>query len=89
MACPASELVRIVAPDGVVRVLPARRRDPAVAGARGRGAWLHPRESCLAAAVKSRAFGRAFRRQLECFETGRLWAEVRMASDSSHEQGDS
>jgi predicted RNA-binding protein YlxR (DUF448 family) len=30
----------------------------------GRGAWLHPEDSCVRAAVRSRAFARAFRRQV-------------------------
>jgi predicted RNA-binding protein YlxR (DUF448 family) len=35
---------------------------------RGRGAWLHPAEGCLAQAVKRRAFARAFRRAVEVDE---------------------
>lgn len=31
----------------------------------GRGAWLHPGAACLATAVKRRAFGRAFRAQVD------------------------
>ncbi|WP_318241771.1 YlxR family protein [Arthrobacter pullicola] len=31
----------------------------------GRGAWLHPEAACLATAVKRRAFGRAFRAQVD------------------------
>jgi predicted RNA-binding protein YlxR (DUF448 family) len=50
-----SELLRLVAEgSGSAAVLvDERRRMP------GRGAWLHPSESCLALAVKRRAFGRA------------------------------
>ncbi|WP_251043312.1 YlxR family protein [Arthrobacter sp. ISL-48] len=52
---PRSELLRLVAEgSGSAAVLvDERRRMP------GRGAWLHPSESCLALAVKRRAFGRA------------------------------
>jgi len=52
---PRSELLRLVAEgSGSAAVLvDERRRTP------GRGAWLHPSESCLALAVKRRAFGRA------------------------------
>ena len=56
---PAADLVRTVAvtdPDGTVTVvLDERRRLP------GRGAWLHPRAQCLAAARKRGAFRRALR----------------------------
>ena len=50
-----SELLRLVADaSGSSAVLVDERRRMA-----GRGAWLHPSESCLALAVKRRAFGRA------------------------------
>ena len=54
---PRSELLRLVAEgSGSTAVLvDERRRMP------GRGAWLHPSESCLALAVKRRAFGRALK----------------------------
>jgi predicted RNA-binding protein YlxR (DUF448 family) len=52
---PRSELLRLVAEgSGSTAVLVDERRRMA-----GRGAWLHPSESCLALAVKRRAFGRA------------------------------
>jgi predicted RNA-binding protein YlxR (DUF448 family) len=51
---PATELVRLVAIDG--RVRPGPR-----AGQTGRGASIHPRETCVATAVQRRAFARAFR----------------------------
>ncbi|KNC18992.1 hypothetical protein AC792_08795 [Arthrobacter sp. RIT-PI-e] len=31
----------------------------------GRGAWLHPDPACLGAAVKRKAFNRAFRRPVD------------------------
>ncbi|WP_354215368.1 MULTISPECIES: YlxR family protein [unclassified Arthrobacter] len=50
-----SELLRLVAEgSGSTAVLVDERRRMA-----GRGAWLHPSETCLALAVKRRAFGRA------------------------------
>ena len=48
-----SQLVRLVLSEG--RVVPAN------AGAPGRGAYLCPDTTCLAAAEKKRAFARAFR----------------------------
>ena len=50
---PQSELVRLVGAGG--RVLPAQP------GAAGRGAYVCPRQECLEAADKRRAFARAFR----------------------------
>ncbi|WP_459792986.1 YlxR family protein [Arthrobacter sp. AD-310] len=52
-----SELLRLVAEgSGSTAVLVDERRRMA-----GRGAWLHPSKSCLALAIKRRAFGRALR----------------------------
>jgi predicted RNA-binding protein YlxR (DUF448 family) len=53
----ATELVRLV-------IVDARLRVGARSGQPGRGASLHPNEACIAAAVRSRAFGRAFRQPL-------------------------
>jgi predicted RNA-binding protein YlxR (DUF448 family) len=50
----ASELLRVVAADGVVDPDP-RRRLP------GRGAWLHPDPDCLYRAERRSAFPRALR----------------------------
>ncbi|WP_285245415.1 YlxR family protein [Pseudarthrobacter sp. fls2-241-R2A-127] len=51
-----SQLLRLVAEgSGSSAVLVDERRRMA-----GRGAWLHPNETCLALAIKRRAFGRAF-----------------------------
>ena len=54
----AVELLRVVAVDGngeyVVTVDPARKLP-------GRGAWLHPDQACLDAAIRRRAFARALR----------------------------
>ena len=50
-----SELLRLVAEgSGSTAVIVDERRRMA-----GRGAWLHPSETCLALAIKRRAFGRA------------------------------
>ena len=50
-----NELLRLVAEgSGSTAVVVDERRRMA-----GRGAWLHPSESCLALAIKRRAFGRA------------------------------
>ncbi|HJT91416.1 MAG TPA: YlxR family protein [Mycobacterium sp.] len=54
----AVELLRVVAVDGngecAVTVDPARKLP-------GRGAWLHPDQECLDAAIRRRAFVRALR----------------------------
>jgi predicted RNA-binding protein YlxR (DUF448 family) len=54
----AVELLRVVAVDGngsiAVTVDPARKLP-------GRGAWLHPDQACLDAAIRRRAFARALR----------------------------
>ena len=52
-----SELLRLVSDAGgsSAVVVDERRRMA------GRGAWLHPCESCLALAIKRRAFGRALK----------------------------
>ncbi len=43
---------------------------------RGRGAWLHPAEACVQAAVKTRAFARAFRGAVAVPDIGELLAAV-------------
>jgi predicted RNA-binding protein YlxR (DUF448 family) len=53
LVCPAAELVRLGLQADRVVILTSSA---------GRGAWLHPREDCLRAAVRGRAFARAFRR---------------------------
>ena len=50
----ATELLRVVAVDGVI-IPDLRHRLP------GRGAWLHPDPGCLDMAERRRAFGRALR----------------------------
>lgn len=52
--CEDVDLLRVVVADGVLIPDP-RRRLP------GRGAWIHPREGCIAIAEKRRAFERALR----------------------------
>jgi predicted RNA-binding protein YlxR (DUF448 family) len=55
--CPAGEMARLVLEAERVVIAPGGR-------SAGRGAWLHRREECLRAAVRGRAFARAFRRQV-------------------------
>jgi predicted RNA-binding protein YlxR (DUF448 family) len=56
----------------------------------GRGAWLHARPECVTAAVKRRAFGRAFRGEVDGPDPVQLLADVRLAiGASSPEQGES
>jgi hypothetical protein len=84
---PASELVRLAAPDG--RVALAIRRGGAAMPRQGRGAWLHPSPDCVSAAVKQRAFGRAFRGKVDGVDLVRLLSDVSVAlGDPSHEQGE-
>ena len=56
-------LLRVVAEGGTVAV-DVRRRAP------GRGAYLHPEASCVAAAVKRRAFARALRSTVDAAGAG-------------------
>ena len=51
---PARELLRVVVVDGRL-VADRRHRLP------GRGAWIHPRAGCLAAAHRRRSWARALR----------------------------
>jgi uncharacterized protein len=50
--------MRFASVDGRVTQDPARALP-------GRGAWLHPRPECLAAAQRRNAFARAFRSRVE------------------------
>ena len=85
---PASELIRLAAPDG--RVAIATRRGGAAMPRQGRGAWLHPGLQCVTAAVKQRAFRRAFRDGVDAPDPARLLGDMRVALGvSSHEQGES
>jgi predicted RNA-binding protein YlxR (DUF448 family) len=68
--CPASELVRLVLSGQGVAV---------AAHSPGRGAWLHPRAECVRAAVKARAFARAFRQAVTFSATEDLIAAVTTA----------
>ena len=64
---PASELVRLVL-SGQGLVVSARSA--------GRGAWLHPRAECVRAAIKARAFSRAFRQSVNFSAADDLIAAV-------------
>jgi predicted RNA-binding protein YlxR (DUF448 family) len=50
-----------------------RRRPP------GRGAWLHADPSCVSAAIKTRAFGRAFRAAVEPPDAAALAGELALS----------
>lgn len=79
---PASEMVRLVAPDGCVRVL-VRGCGAALppTGKVGRGAWVH--RACLAEAMKRGAMARAFRRQVEVGDGATLLARTHCAPGRS------
>jgi predicted RNA-binding protein YlxR (DUF448 family) len=82
---PASELIRLAAP-----VTIATRRGGAAMPRQGRGAWLHPALDCVGAAVKQRAFGRAFRGRVDGLDPVRLLGDMRVAlGASAQEQGES
>jgi len=67
---PRDELLRLVrAPSGVVTLDPGKL-------APGRGAWVHPRESCLRRAEAARAVGRAFRGKARPPPPGALLSEA-------------
>jgi len=55
--CQAGDLVRLAAAGDRVIVAPGGQ-------SAGRGAWLHPSRDCFFAAVKARAFARAFHRSM-------------------------
>jgi hypothetical protein len=51
---------------------------------------MHPKTGCVNAAVKTRAFGRAFRGAVEVNDPAQLLADMRAAFGvSAHEQGES
>ncbi|WP_309101948.1 YlxR family protein [Microbacterium sp.] len=54
MRAPRSALLRVVSQNDVL-ILDERAVLP------GRGAWLHPTQECMDAALRRRAFGRALR----------------------------
>ena len=84
--CPASQLVRLVLTERAIVVAPrskVRRRTvgPAPRAApTGRGAWLHPSADCARAAIKTRAFARAFRKTVSFPATDDLIAAVLSAA---------
>ncbi len=80
--CPASEMVRLVAPSGgcvvaIGRALPQ--------GKLGRGAWLHP--DCFGKAIKRGAMARAFRRRVDDLDPATLLAQVQDVTGQSSTVG--
>jgi predicted RNA-binding protein YlxR (DUF448 family) len=89
-ACPAAELLCLIAPAGRVRLAERGPRQAADErdGQRGRGAWVHPR--CLERALAEGILGRAFRRPIEITERETLLARARLARGRFTDgQGDS
>ena len=80
-AVPAVELLNVTFADGHLHWGPRRRRV-------GRGAWLHPVEGCLVAAVKNHGFARAFRASVPECQSGNgngvesLMKQIQIASGS-------
>jgi predicted RNA-binding protein YlxR (DUF448 family) len=74
-------MVRLVAPQGQVRVLARGRAAAAPEGKLGRGAWLHP--DCLAKAIERGAMRRAFHRPVENIDSATLSAQVHGALGQS------
>ncbi|MFK0401467.1 YlxR family protein [Microbacterium sp. NPDC090225] len=54
MRAPRAALLRVVSQNGIL-IVDERAVLP------GRGAWMHPTQECMAAALRRRAFGRALR----------------------------
>jgi predicted RNA-binding protein YlxR (DUF448 family) len=75
-ACAAGELLRLVLVDGRPVPDPERRRP-------GRGASIHPRESCIESAIKRGGFGRAFRGPVAVGAPSELIQAVKAAWASS------
>jgi predicted RNA-binding protein YlxR (DUF448 family) len=72
-ACPAPELVRLVLHPGPAPRLAVHtgpNRPP------GRGAWIHPRDFCVGAAIRANAFGRAFRASIPPLDASALLASI-------------
>jgi predicted RNA-binding protein YlxR (DUF448 family) len=69
--CPAGDLVRLVLTEEGLRLSERSA---------GRGAWLHPRDECARAAIKARAFSRAFRKNVSFSAMDDLIATVAAAA---------
>jgi predicted RNA-binding protein YlxR (DUF448 family) len=69
--CPASALVRLALTERGIEV---------TSRSVGRGAWLHPSADCARAAIKMRAFARAFRKSVSFPATDDLIAAVLSAA---------
>jgi predicted RNA-binding protein YlxR (DUF448 family) len=89
----ARELARMIAPMGAIVFTKDRgaadQATRAAGGRRGRGAWLHPREECMAKAVKAGSFARAFKRAIAEVKPELLRAKMhRMIGPTRNVQGD-
>ena len=85
---PASDMLRLVAPDGCVRVLVRGCKSSLPpAGKVGRGAWVH--HGCLDKAIKRGAMARAFRRQVEVGDQSTLLTRAHCAPERSISVGKS
>jgi len=79
--CPASDMVRLVAPVGQAGVLAVGRTGTMPKGKLGRGAWLHA--GCLGIALKRGAMARAFRRRIDDLDPATLLAQVQNLAGQS------
>ena len=84
MKCPASDMVRLVAPTGGC-VVAIGRAFSMPKGKLGRGAWLHP--GCFGKAVKRGAMARAFRRRVDDLDPATLLAQVQDVTGQSSTVG--
>ena len=89
----APGLVRFIAPMGEL-ILEADRKTVQTVirqagGSRGRGAWLHLRKECVARAVKTQSFARAFRRVVSEVDSSTILAQMQAyAGRTNNAQGD-
>jgi predicted RNA-binding protein YlxR (DUF448 family) len=72
---PAADMARLALADGQVVVWTGGRRRPS-----GRGASVHPSPACIAQAVRSGAFGRAFKKSVFRVDTDELMRQIRAAA---------
>ena len=89
----APGMLRFIAPLGEL-LLEADKKTAKMAirlagGGRGRGAWLHFRKECVAKAVKTQSFSRAFRRAVAGVDSSTILAQMQaQAERTNNAQGD-